>query len=173
MLPAATPPAASAAPPCFGLLVGDRPCSTDCWVASGEGRLYADVPAPASVTELAIFLLPGVALPPDRGVVVYASVPPYSAWTVLSALGPGRPTVFIRPEWASQPEFASAATVRLGLSLEPPDAVAAAASAVRGAEDSRGGLAELIARDLAAFLGSFSASTTAGERRTASSVSPA
>lgn len=156
---AALPPA----PPTFGLLVAGRPVQTD-WRLAGPDKLLTEVAAPAGVAELAVFALPGVALPPDRGVLIFAAPPPFTAWTTLGALGPGKPSAVIRTGWAANPEFAGAPVVQVGLSVEPADAVANAASALSAGEWDKLGFAQLIARDLTAYMTSFAAPTPAGER---------
>lgn len=156
---AALPPA----PPTFGLLVSGRPVMVDFRVA-GENKLLIEVPSPASISELSVFALPGVQLPPDRGVLIFYAAPPYSNWTTLGALGPAKPSTFIRTGWNSQPDMAGAPSIQLGLSIEPADAVANTASALDTAEWDKLGFAQLIAKDVTAFLSSFSQVTTAGER---------
>ena len=156
----AAAPSAPAAPT-LGVLIDGGPCLTT-WVAAGDNRMVLDVPNAPPLTELAVFLLPGVTLPPGRGVVIYARVAPYDSWAALGALGAARPSVFIRPIWPA--EWARAPFVRLGASLEPTEAVASAAEALAAAEGSRAGFAELVARDLSAYLGSYATTTAGGER---------
>lgn len=151
------------AAPAFGLLAAGRPVATD-WRVASETKLVMDVPSPATVTELSVFTMPGVALPPDRGVVVYWAAPPFTEWAPLGALGPARPSITVRPGWSAMPELARAPAVQVGLSVEPVDAVASAASALEAGEWDKLGFAQLLAADLAAFMSSFSQVTAAGER---------
>lgn len=154
----APPPSALAAlppaPPMFGLLVSGRPLLVD-WRVAGENKLLIEIPQPASVNELSIFMLPGFSLPPDRGVLIFYAPPPFSNWANLGALGPSKPSLTVRTGWGSQPELAAAPVVQLGLSVEPADAVMSAASALDSQEWDKLGFAQLLARDLTEFLSSF------------------
>ena len=134
------------------------------WRLAGDNKLLIEVPAPAGISEICVFALPGVTLPPDRGVLIFFAAPPFTEWTTLGALGPAKPSTFIRTGWSSQPEMASVPYIQLGLSVEPADAVANTASALNAAEWDKLGFAQLIAKDLTSFLSSFSQVTSAGER---------
>lgn len=161
--PPVPPPAAPALPP-FGLLVSGRPvsttfaygvaggahsggavviCSMPPFTCSfdGDRRFLMELPAPGLIGELALFLLPGAAIPPGLGgacisavdcpcalipsvslsppastppVTVYFSFPPYSGWDVLGVLTADSPSAMFRTNWPSTPEFAAAPVVQVG-----------------------------------------------------------
>lgn len=134
------------------------------WRVAGENKLLIEVPNPSAVNELSVFMLPGCALPPDRGVLVFYAPPPFTSWTNLGALGPSRPSITVRTGWGSNVELAQARVVQLGLSLEPADAVVSAASALDSQNWDRLGFAQLLARDLTEYLTSFCALRAEGER---------
>lgn len=139
-----------------GLLVAGRPVQT-AFAALSPTRLVASVPNPADVRELSLFLLPGFALPPGSALVIYASTNPTAgAWTVLGGLTADRPSATFVTRWAANRDVAAAPAVAVGVSVEPAaaaaDAMAAAAEAAAG---ERLGVAQLVARDVSNFLGSF------------------
>ena len=157
---AGLPPAA----PVFGLLVGGRPVQAD-WRQPSPDRFVTEVLSPATATELALFLLPGVVLPPGRGCLIYYAAPPFANWAVLGTLTPERPSAVVHTGWAASPDIACAPVVQVGVSLEPLEAVATAAGALAStAASDKLGFAALVARDLSAYVSSFVQTTSAGER---------
>jgi len=142
------------APPLFGVLVAGRAVQVDFRVASGT-KLLLELPSPAAIAELSVFLLPGAALPAGHGAVVYVAPPPFSAWAVVGTLSPSRPSFTVHTGWAANAELAPARVVQLGVSVEPAEAVISAASTLDAAESGTLGVASLLARDLTEFLGSF------------------
>jgi protein Hikeshi len=71
------PPAPQAAPATasfLGVLVAGAPLLTNAVPAGAPGRFTMTLPVPAAeVGSLALFLLPGIALPPDRGLLIFAA----------------------------------------------------------------------------------------------------
>lgn len=148
----------------LGMLVAGRPVTTEFRAISAD-KLVAEVPAPGQVAELSVFLLPGVQLPPDKGIVVYYAMPPFADWCALGVLHAGRPSAVFRTGWPSTPEIAHAAVVQVGLSVEPLDTVANLAAGQAAHEWDKLGFAQHVARDLFTYLGSFSQMIpTYGER---------
>ena len=152
----------------FGCLIGGRPVSTSFAEIVPNSRYTCAVPAPASAAHVSIFLLPGVPFPADRGITVMWAVAPYTEWTPLGVLTPSAPSATFRTGWPSalappapQPPPESAL---LGLAVEPLDAVASVAGALASAEFDQLAIAQLVARDLYAFVGSFCTATPGGER---------
>jgi len=150
----------------FGLLAGSRPVNLDFRQTPSATRFVAEVLAPAQAAELALFLLPGSELPPGSGAVVYFAVPPFSSWSALTTLTAMRPSSIVRTGWSANAEVAAAPVVQVGVSLEPLADVEAAHEALRGKEVTEQLThAQLVARDLFSFLGSFQQSIAGvGER---------
>jgi len=141
-----------------GLLVAGRPVQT-AFAALSPTRLVATVPDPKDVRELSLFLLPGFALPPASALVIYASTNPAAGcWSVLGGLTAERPSATFVTRWAANREIAAAPAIAVGVSVEPADAAAGAlAAAAEAAAGERLGVAQLVARDVSNFLGSYAA----------------
>jgi hypothetical protein len=151
------------APPLFGVLVAGRPVQSDFRVASAQS-LIIELRDPGSIRELSVFLLPGAALPAGSGALVFFAPPPFTAWANLGALTMAAPSTTIHTGWAASAELAAAPCVQLGVSVEPAEAVVSAASALHAAEWDKLGFAQLLARDLTEFLGSFAQMRPEGNR---------
>jgi hypothetical protein len=76
-------------------------------------KYMAEIPAPREVSELSVFLLPGIAFPPDKGVVIFYATPPFEQWTTLGTLYAARPSAVFRTGWSTNAEFATAVTVQV------------------------------------------------------------
>jgi len=168
----AAPAAAAAALPTasalFGCVVSGRAVTTSFSELVPGSRYTLEVPSPATAASLTIFLLPGVALPADRGITVLWSAPPHAEWTPLGVLTPAAPSATFRTGWpaalappAPQPPPAA---LLLGLAVEPLDAVASVAGALSAGEEDQLATAQLVARDLYTFLSSFCVASPVGER---------
>jgi hypothetical protein len=156
--PSSSLPSFSSLPPApgaFGLLVSGRPVILD-FRSAGPQKFLAEVPEPGSAADVSMFLLPGISLPADKGVVVYAAPPPFSEWRVLGTLTPARPSGVFRTGWPSTPDIAAAPVVRIGVSVESIDTVNGITDATSGGDaDLRLGFAQLVAQDLSQYLSSF------------------
>lgn len=145
---------------CVGMLVSGRPVTTD-FLAVSADKLVTQLVAPASVSEVSFFLLPGFALPPDKGLVIYYSADG-SSWAALGALHAGRPSATFVPQWRGIPELSAAPALQIGVSVESGDAVRAvlALESSTGLEKLAfaGALAQAVARDAMEYLGSFATS---------------
>lgn len=76
------PPAAAAgvaAPPLFALLIPGRTLATNFQVIDAK-KMMIQVPAPTAITELTVCMLQP-SIPPDHGVAVYYSLPPFAEST--------------------------------------------------------------------------------------------
>ncbi len=69
----------------FGVVCPGRPVIVE-WQAIDNSKFVTEIVAPAQVTDLTFFLLPGISLPPGAGVVLYYALPPFTDWSVLGAL---------------------------------------------------------------------------------------
>lgn len=142
-------------PPVFGVLCSGRPVDINV-AQTAPTRFVCEIPAPGTVAELGVFLLPGVTLPQGAGVVAYYSTPPYTSWTAFATLDAQKPSTIVRTSWASNAEVSSSSSVQIGLSLEPLADVANVAVAFEAKTvNEQMGLAQLIARDVFTFMGSF------------------
>lgn len=173
----AAPPMAAAPPPStlahlppatglFGLVIEGRPATADFRVADPSGeRFLIEVPYPASASEICLFLLPGVALPPGKGVVIYFATPPFTDWAVLGTLHPGKMSTVIRTGWAASEAVAPAPVVQLGLGLLPLEQVKDVVTSLASETWDKVGFAGLVAGDLFNYLSSFAqVIPTVGER---------
>jgi hypothetical protein len=149
--PQQQPPAADAPSP-LGLLIPGRPIST-AFLKTSPTAFGITIPSPGAVTELAVFLVPGQALPPGYGLALYFSLPPYAAWSALGTTSPASPSGIFRTGWPSTPEIAAAPELRLAVSLETGEAVANLQAATGAGTDK--GIAQLLAEDLVTCLGSY------------------
>jgi len=151
-----------ASAPILGLVISGRPLRTD-FVSADASKLVLDVPAPASVSSLTLFLLQP--LPPGSGLALYWSLPPFTDFVALGALTSDAPSALFQTGWASTPEIAAAPSIRLGAALERADVCANLIATTAAARESRAaGFAQLVAADVGTFLGSFSQKTPDGER---------
>jgi hypothetical protein len=148
--PASPPPAPAPSP--FGLLIPGRPVST-AFTQASPTQYAVTIPAPGTVTELAVFLVPGQALPQGYGLAFYFSLPPYAEWSALGTTSPASPSGIFRTGWPSTPAVAAAPELRLAVSLETGDAVANLQAATGAGMDK--GIAQLLAEDLVTCLGSY------------------
>ena len=148
--PPQPPPAPSPSP--LGLLIPGRPISTD-FAMTSPTQFTAAIPAPGGVPELAVFLVPGQALPQGYGLALYFSLPPFTEWSALGTTSPASPSGIFRTGWPSTPAVAAAPELRLVVSLETGAAVANLQAATGAGTDK--GLAQLLAEDLVTCLGSY------------------
>jgi Protein of unknown function (DUF775) len=86
--------------------------------------------------------------------------PPFTDWVALGTLKPLTYSGFFRTGWPSTPDIAASPVLRLGVSLEAADVV----QNITEPGLDRVGIANLLAQDLATYLGSYSAVTPVGER---------
>jgi len=145
----------------LGLLLPGRPIRTD-FTQVSPTRWVITVEAPALISDLAVFAMPGCALPPGAGLAFFWSLPPHMDWVALGAsVGAGSQSAIFRTGWPSTPAVAASPVVQVGVSIEAADT--AASMGVAASSDK--GLAQLLAADLGNFLGSFATVDPAlGER---------
>lgn len=148
----------------FGMLVSGRPVQTDFLEVVPGARYVAQLEAPAAISEVSLFLLPGNDFPADKGIAVYYGVPPYSEWTLLGTLHAGRKSATFRTGWPTMPEVASQAVVQIGLSVEPIETITNLTESLTAAEWDKLGFVELVANDFARYASSFAQVTPMGER---------
>ena len=148
----------------FGLVVSGRPLVCE-FTQLDATHFVVAVASPATAAELTVFFLPAAlaALPPDAGVVVFASAPG-GGYTTLGALTRSCPSTVIRTGWPTNPEVAGQASVQLGLAVEPLANVANVAGALSRSDGDRLAFAQLVAMDLFVFLSSFAQPTPVGDR---------
>jgi hypothetical protein len=108
-----------------------------CTRFDGDRRYLTELPSPGTISEIAIFLLPGASIPTGLGgafrcagsklsghgqraavlcwgaVTVYFSFPPYSGWDVLGVLTADSPSAIFRTNWPATPEFAACSLVQV------------------------------------------------------------
>jgi len=148
-----TPPIPTSPPSPLGLLIPGRPVSTAfSWVSPTQ--LMTTIPNPGTISELAVFLLPGETLPQGSGLTFFWATPPFTDWVALGTSSASAPSGIFRTGWSSTPSVASCPEVRLGVSLESADVVSNLAGATGVGTDK--GLAQLLAADLVNCLGSYS-----------------
>ena len=139
--------------PLFGLVPAGQPVITDPTEApSPTSFLYAIQPvspaAPASkpFSYIAIFLLPGVALPPDSAAAIYLVTPappgqstPTSRF--LAGIGPGKESAILNVGGGTSASAAASNPVVIGISVEPAGSVAqrVAERTVASSSSSSGG----------------------------------
>ena len=144
---APTPQSSAGTPPAphqqaFGLVVSGCPVRTDFAPVDASGLKFAcrltcpgDLPAPlAAISEVALFLLPNVPLPPGTGVMCYWQLtsttpsspgiePPSTGFELLGVLTPDRPSRIFYTGWGEHTQMISVTTtpvvLTIGLSLEP------------------------------------------------------
>jgi hypothetical protein len=162
----------------FGLVVPGGPVRTDFIPVDATGLKFSlrlncpgDMPSLlTSVTELVLFLLPGVPLPHDLGVMCYwqieaaAPMPGQAAasatgFELLGAITPTRPSSVFRTGWSEHGQVIEVTsmgipvTVTIGVSLEPLVNI----QNIQASNIDQGRLfvAEKIASDLFTFMQSF------------------
>ena len=147
----------------FGMVVSGCPVRTDFVGVDASGlkltcRLTCpgDIPAPlANVSDIALFLLPNVALPPNHGVLCYwqltaaaANTSPTSfmepaaaaatGYELLGALTPDRPSQIFYTGWGEHEQLLDVAAsgvavvLTIALSIEPLDTIANLTKTVSG-----------------------------------------
>lgn len=160
------PAAASTVSNVFGLLVSGRPVTTEFAVIVPGEKFTISIPDPATAEFVSLFFLPGMSLPPDKGVTVMWSMGSFTEWTTLGVLTPSKPSATWRTGWPSIPGISAAThpAAMLGLAVGPVDAVASVGSALAAGEWDKQSFAELVAGDLVEYVSSFATVTPAGER---------
>ena len=153
-LPASLPPPPLPPPEAspLGLLIPGRPITT-AFAKTSPTQYCITIPAPGGVQELAVFLVPGQALPPGYGLAFFFSLPPFTEWSALGTTSPASPSGMFRTGWPSTPAVAAAPEVRLAVSLETGDTVSNLQAATGAGTDK--GIAQLLAEDLVTCLGSY------------------
>jgi Protein of unknown function (DUF775) len=162
-------PAPATSTSLFGVVVSGRPVSTEFQEVVAGSRYTTLIQDPSTAFFLTIFLLPGLAFPPDKGITVMASLDSatgFTEWTTLGVLTPTSPSATFRTGWPAIPGIGPSThpAAMIGLAIEPLDAVSNVGSALKASEFDKLGFAELVAGDLVNFLGSFTQITSAGER---------
>lgn len=146
-----------------GMLISGRPVTTEFYAVSDD-KLVANVEAPGAVSEISFFLMPDYVPAPDQGLVIYYSTDGVE-WSTLGALHAGKPSATFITRWSANPALAAAPMVQIGVSVEGADTVQSVVSLESAAEWDKLSFAQLVARDLFNFLGSFSTSVPGmGER---------
>ena len=146
---------APAQPP-FGLVAGTRGVVSDFRVLSAAPPAFVcEVESPAACAEVALFLAPGVALPPGKGVVALWSRTDAEAWATLATLDAQRPSTIVRTGWPTSRELVGVPAVRVVCALLDASDVTSAAMAIAANEQAQLPFVQLVARDLATFCGSF------------------
>ena len=125
---------------------------------STKAILASDVDRASEVPDLMVSVLPGCTfLQADQAAVFYWSADGVD-WSLLGALSFANPSAMFRTGWGTV--VAAGAAVRLAVSIEPYGVAANLGLGAGGeAVEDRGAFAQAIARDLWAFLGSFSQET--------------
>ena len=82
----------------FGLVAPGRDVMTN-FVPIDESRAILMLELPGSVAELSFFLLPGSALPPEHGALLYYSTPPFTDWQIIGGVAPGKSSGIFRTGW--------------------------------------------------------------------------
>ena len=133
------------------------------WEQIDVGRLVVDVAQPHGVDEITFFLLPNSALAPDKALGLYYSTSPYQSWTILGFISAAKPSVILSTSWRHLAGVKTQASIRLGVSIESPDAMANLEQKRSASHDAeRGNFGVKLAEDLYRYLVSFS-QTTAGK----------
>lgn len=151
------------APNVFGIVASGRPVSVN-FGASSPDKLLIEIPNPGQIAELSIFILPGVDLPLEQGAIIYYSVAPYTNWVTLGTITANVPSTFIQTGWTTNQEVQNSPMVQIGISMEPLSTVLNITQAKTQEDWDKLSFAQLVARDMFQFLGSFAQSTPAGER---------
>lgn len=77
-----------------------------------------NIAKPADVAEIALFVMPGIPIPPNMGVAVYWAVPPCTTWDLLGVLTAAKPSAVFRTNWKCNHDVMAATHVSLGLKIE-------------------------------------------------------
>jgi hypothetical protein len=177
----------------FGLIVPGQPVITD-FVPSDSSGLkflltlpFAINSSPALISDLVIFLLPGISLPGNSGALIYWSAAPIYAnatlapnstgFEMLGALTPAKPSGVFRTGWSTnealiqllqqQQSSGGGVSITLGISIEPIVNISNIPGVENNGVENRGDIAKKIALDLFQYLQSFD---DAGSRRGLMSV---
>ena len=126
----------------FGLVVSGRPVVTDAAQPS-PGKFAFQLAANPPFSSLAVFLLPGAALPPGQAAAIYVQVPPAPDFALVGALANDKPSAILRVRDSAAAsggadlddmvdELPPQGDVVVGLSLEPAALVAQQLEAAKG-----------------------------------------
>mmetsp|Transcript_12131 Transcript_12131/g.15827 ORF Transcript_12131/g.15827 Transcript_12131/m.15827 type:complete len:183 (+) Transcript_12131:201-749(+) len=146
----------------FGVVVPGRPVRTD-WQQISETKFAMNIECAREVNDLVLFLLPGSALPPDCGAVLYWQVQNGEGYEMLGAIANTRPSGVFRTGFAQHEQVLRSVDgiVTLGVSLEKLDTIINLDIAQAGVED-RGEVAKKIAINLFNFMQSFDEASRPG-----------
>ncbi|GKY90910.1 hypothetical protein MPSEU_000065000 [Mayamaea pseudoterrestris] len=164
----------------FGLVVNGCPVRTDFAPVDASGQKFAlrlhcpgDLPAPlSSISEIVLFLMPNVPLPPNYGVLVYwqitadvpvapNQVPPSTGFELLGSLTPTIPSRVFATGWSEHEQLLEVSSsnqpvyVTIGVALEPLQNVLNVSNAPADMHNRRLMVAQTIAYDLFTFMQSF------------------
>jgi len=79
----------------FGIVVSGRPVITEA-LSPSPGKFAFQLAANPPFSSLAVFLLPGAALPPDQAAAIYVQVPPAPDFALVGALANDKQSAIIR-----------------------------------------------------------------------------
>ena len=140
----------------FGIVAPGRPIVSDFTLVS-QTRAVCILEDPKNVTELAFFQTGPI--PEGFGAALHFSVPPFTSWEIIGAIGPGKPSGIFRTGFRVREDVFSHPAVELGISLEPLSALENLEISAAGVED-RISTANKIAMDLFNYMSSFCKDST-------------
>ena len=171
----------------FGLIIPGKNVQMNFTPADASGtKLTLLLPflngeTPTFVSDLVLFLLPNMTLPPDQAAMVYWSAAslnpqsssPKSEFQLLGALTPTKPSAVFRTGWSTHQTLLDliesssqyGVQITIGLSLEPMQSVQNLEGMEKGGVQDRQHVGKKIALDLFQFLKSFDDSSGNGGAR--------
>ena len=79
----------------FGIIISGRPINASPQAITEAQYAFRIPPTPA-FSHIAVFLLPGVTLPPGTAASVYVQIPPSQEFKLLGAIGPGKESAIFK-----------------------------------------------------------------------------
>ncbi|KAF2083508.1 DUF775-domain-containing protein [Saccharata proteae CBS 121410] len=104
----------------FGVIVSGRPVITDL-PAVNETSVACQIPSSPPFNHIVVFLLPGQTIPAGTAASVYIQIPPSTDFQFLGAIANEKQSAIFKVNGveAANQAVGAAATVTLGISLEP------------------------------------------------------
>jgi Protein of unknown function (DUF775) len=150
----------------IGIAISGRPVITNL-TQTGVGQFVVEIPNPSTISDVCIFLLPGISLPEGQGLGFYYKVG--ENVLTLGSLMNNAYSSFIKTDWPTNPHFRDLASIMLGISVQSIADLANITQKSQTEDISKKiSFVQLVARDISNYLSSFStivpASLGGGER---------
>ncbi|KAL2755234.1 hypothetical protein ACRALDRAFT_1035108 [Sodiomyces alcalophilus JCM 7366] len=156
----------------FGIIPAGQSVLTEPVSSPSQGSFIYAISTTTPITHVVVFMLPGVALPPDTAAAIYFSAAPTVAsadhaaeFRFLGGVGPGKESAIFKIHPGDEATTVTTTNFMIGISIEEAGAVASqihlrdSECVKRGVQTSTTVLAQRIIQNAFNFLSGFSGTT--------------